>query len=266
MKIKLKSIFKLPTKPCTYCGQEVRFPYQYHKECKKIHEAGQNEVLSLTIDCVANQNNMDSLALKVDEVSIKSFISSGEKLSLVANGLDSAVDIILKGKEITTYEENYIHAFISYFTGIEEIITNYRTLAKVDQVKFLNQISRGEISNIDLGSDSPFGFNLMKSEKLIYIFPEEVAYYRVMQSGLQYESNGKLAITTKHIYYISERESFRIRFDSILNMLPNHGGIEIHKHSASDKPKIFENLDGVFFTELIHIVSNIDNNKEEAVN
>ncbi len=83
-----------------------------------------------------------------------------------------------------------------------------------------------------------------------------------MSKGLQYECRGELAVTSKHLYFVSTWDSFRIRLDVILNMHPRHGGIEIHKQSTSEKPKVFTDLDGAFFVKMIKIISYLELEKQ----
>jgi hypothetical protein len=166
------------------------------------------------------------------------------------------VDVILKSKDISSYEEEHINKLILTFNGIQEHLNQLGTLRKIEQTKLLSQIRNGKIPELNINSNHPLYNGLMKSEKLVYIFPQEVSYYRIMDKGLKFEYSGGLSITTKHMYFVSDRDSFRIRFDSIINILPKYGGVVIHKNSSSDKPKVFKNLDGEFLIELIGLISN----------
>ena len=71
---------------------------------------------------------------------------------------------------------------------------------------------------------------------------------------LKFEDYGRLALTTKHIYFSSSVESFRIKYDSIIKAIPYTDGVEIHKHSVGEKPKLFMDVDGVFLYELIKAI------------
>ena len=131
------------------------------------------------------------------------------------------------------------------------------TLTKIENVKFINNIKRGNIPNVYLQPDDPLLYKLMKSEKLFYIFPEHVHYYRIMKAGMKYESKGQLAITDRNIYYTSSVDSFRINFESISNIFKNHSGVEIHKYAVNEKPKVFKGIDAKFITQLIKSISEI---------
>ena len=253
--MKVKSFFKLPTKPCKYCGKDVKLPFQYHKECRKINKEGQNKILSLTIDCVVNLGDSETLQKKVNEISTSSYIDSYSGIKVVSVGIDKGVDIILKSKDISSYEEEHINKLILTFNGIQEHLNQLGTLIKIEQTKLLSQIRNGNIPDLNLDSNHPMLKGLMKSEKLVYIFPQEVSYYRIMDKGLKFECSGGLSVTTKHLYFVSDRDSFRIRYDSILNILPKYGGVVIHKNSSSEKPKLFKNLDGEFLIELIDLMT-----------
>ncbi len=253
--MKLKSLLKFPTKPCKYCGKDVKLPFQYHKECRKVNKEGQKEILSLTIDCIVNLGDIELLEKMIIEISSTTYINSYNKLKVISEGIDKGADIILKSKDISTDEEGHINKFIVTFNGIQEHLNKLGTLRKIEQTKILKLIRKGKIPDFNLDSNHPMIKGLMKSEKLVYIFPQEVNYYRIMKKGLQYEYSGELSITTKHLYFVSERDSFRIRYDSILNIILKYGGIVIHKNSSSEKPKVFKNLDGEFLKEMIEIIS-----------
>ena len=250
----LLSKIKLPTKPCKYCGKDVKLPFQYHKECKRINKEGINEILSLTIDCVVNLGDIELLDKTIIEISSTTYIDSYNRLQVISDGVDKGVDIILKSKEISTDEEGHVNKFIVKFIGIQEHLNQLGTLNKIEQTKLLSQIRNGNIPELNLDSNHPMLKGLMKGEKLVYVFPQEIYYYRIMNKGLQYEYSGGLSVTTKHLYFVSDRDSFRIRFDSIINILPKYGGVVIHKNSSSEKPKVFKNLDGEFLIELIDLM------------
>ena len=110
--MKIKSLLKLPTKPCKYCGKDVKLPFQYHKDCRKVNKEGQKEIVSLTIDCVVNLGDIESLNKKVTEISNKTFIDSPTRLEVISDGIDKGVDIILKSNEISSNEESHINKFI----------------------------------------------------------------------------------------------------------------------------------------------------------
>lgn len=165
------------------------------------------------------------------------------------------MEIILKSNDISSYEEGHIHKLIVLFNGVQEHLNQLGTLRKIEQTKLLSQIRKGNIPDLNLGSNHPMIKGLMKSEKVVYVFPQEVYYYRIMNKGLQFEYGGGLSVTTKHLYFVSNMDSFRIRFDSIINILPKYGGVVIHKNSSSEKPKVFKYLDGEFLIELIELVS-----------
>lgn len=254
--VNIKSIFKLPTKPCKYCGKDVKLPFQYHKECKRINKEGRSKILSLTIDCVVNLGDIELLEKTIIEISSTTYIDSYNRLKVISDGVDKGVDIILKSKDISTTEEGHVNKFIVKFNGIQEHLNQLGTLSKIEQTKLLSQIRKGNIPDLNLDSNHPMLKGLMKNEKLIYVFPQEVYYYRIMNKGLQYEYSGGLSVTTKHLYFVSDRDSFRIHYDSIINILPRYSGVVIHKNSSSEKPKVFKYLDGEFLIDLIDLISN----------
>ena len=118
--------------------------------------------------------------------------------------------------------------------------------------------------NLDLPKEET-PFNLQKSEKLIWVFKnttyreERVKKRRTHRSygvsptvyGLETAGVGILGLTTKHIYFVSSREQFRIRYDKIVTFRKLMGGIAIKQDSVNARTKHFINGEGWFTYELV---------------
>ena len=121
-------------------------------------------------------------------------------------------------------------------------------------------------------------FNLMKSEKLVWVMQEvdyietvvrrerrgsshglsiRVArgvYYRpstfrsrvIETEETVHQDTGLLGFTTKHIYFSGPRKKFRMRYDKIADFEPYGDGFSIMKDTQTAKPPAFRTGDGWF--------------------
>jgi hypothetical protein len=281
MKFKLPSLPKLPKlpkKPCIYCGEEVRYPFKKHSECSRKHSDGLKSITFETSKCLFEHGDLGQLAFTVKEVAATSFVSEDQQKERMAKGFSEAIKSMLNYK-MTKADETVISHFIEYFSELRDLIQVDKYVEKAEKIRFINQIRDGKIPTLDLMDGDPFFKNLMKGEHMVYVCPKEVRYFRRMMRAekdivtavehaanifstwsdikpqnpdqLKFEDFGSLAITTKHIYFSSVKESFRIRFDSIAKVIPYTHGVEVHKHSVGEKPKLFMDTDGTFLYELI---------------
>ncbi len=278
MKLKLPSLPKLPKKPCIYCGEEVKYPFKKHSECSRKHSEGLRSITFETSKCLVEHGDYSQLADMVKEVASSSFIPEDQQKEKMVKGFNEAMKSMLN-YNMTKADERVISHFIEYFSELRDLIQLDKYMEKAEKIKFIHQIKDGKIPTLQLMDGDPFFKNLMKSERMVYVCPKEVRYFRRMMRAekdiitavehaanifsswsdikpqnpdqLQFEDFGSLAITTKHIYFSSVKESFRIRFDSIIKVIPYTHGIEIHKHSVGEKPKLFMDTDGTFLYELI---------------
>ena len=121
-------------------------------------------------------------------------------------------------------------------------------------------------------------FNLMKSEKLVWVMQDvdyietvvrrerrgsshglsiRVArgvYYRpssfrsrvIEKEETVRQDTGLLGFTTKHIYFPGPKTKFRVRYDRIVDFEPYDDGFGIMKDNQTAKPQVFQTGDGWF--------------------
>ena len=121
-------------------------------------------------------------------------------------------------------------------------------------------------------------FNLMKSEKLVWVMDDvdyietvvrrerrgsshglsiRVAkglYYRpstfririIEKEETVHQDTGLLGFTTKHIYFSGPKKKFRLRYDKIVDFDPYDDGFGIMKDNQTAKPQAFKTGDGWF--------------------
>ena len=151
----------------------------------------------------------------------------------------------------------------------------------------LRELSEGIIPERQNVSGHPF--NLLKSEKLVWIF-DGVDYIETrtrrerrgtshgvsirIARGLYYRPStfrsrthewdedvhadtGMLGVTTKHLYFHGAKKRFRIRLDKIVSYEPFSDGIGIMRDAMTAKPQAFVGGDGWFVYNLVTNISNL---------
>jgi hypothetical protein len=63
--------------------------------------------------------------------------------------------------------------------------------------------------------------------------------------------SGLVALTTKHLYFGSSLNSFKIPYSKIVSLQTYSDGIQVQKDGVRSKPQIFRGLDGWFASNII---------------
>lgn len=70
--------------------------------------------------------------------------------------------------------------------------------------------------------------------------------YPVETTETIHVGTGPLAVTSKHLYFYSPQEAFRIRHDKIVSIAPYSDGTGVQRDAATAKPQKFITGDGWF--------------------
>ncbi len=103
-------------------------------------------------------------------------------------------------------------------------------------------------------------FNLLKSETLVWVFErteylqeqviQRCQYYSRFETPTQYAmrlvDRGMLGVTTKHIYFVGDNESFRIRYDRIVAFKEYPDGAGLNRESEQARHQKFVTGEGWF--------------------
>ena len=195
----------------------------------------------------------------------------------LVRGWETAVQGALEDGVISVDEEDALSRYLDYF-GIEQAQADrsgaLTTLAQAGAIRDLTEGTIPQRQNIQ----SRIPFNLMKSEKLVWVF-QNVAYLedvtrREMHGssrgltirvarGIYYRPStfksrvvewdetvrldtGLMGLTTKHIYFAGDTKRFRVRYDRIVAFEPYSDGIGIMREAQTAKPQTFISNDGWF--------------------
>ncbi len=73
----------------------------------------------------------------------------------------------------------------------------------------------------------------------------------VETSSLDLMDVGKLGITTKYIYFVGSKKSFRVPYKKVVNFVPYSDGIGLFRDAANAKQQVFKSGDGWFLFNLV---------------
>ena len=158
-----------------------------------------------------------------------------------------------------------------------EQLDRNEVLTKVVKAAVIREVAEGIVPNRQhIAGRLPF--NLMKSEKLVWVM-QDVDYLEVVTrrerrgsshgvsirvaKGLYYrpgtfrsrsveweetvhQDAGLLGFTTKHLYFSGGRKRFRVRYDRIVDFEPFSDGFGIMREAQTAKPQSFRTGDGWF--------------------
>ena len=218
----------------------------------------------------------------------ESGFSRADERSLLVQAWEAAVEGSLEDGVLSLDEEAALLRYLDRFgLLVAEVDRNgaHRNMVKSAAIR---ELAEGIVPE-RLGGAVDHPFNLMKSEKLVWLFGDadyietktmrerrgtshgvsiRVArglYYRpsAFRSRVhEWEENvhadtGLLGVTTKHIYFHGPRKRFRVRLDRIVSFEPYSDGIGIMRDAQTAKPQIFAVGDGWFIYNLVTNLSRI---------
>ena len=207
----------------------------------------------------------------------ESGLSDGQARSMLIRAWETAVQGALEDGVISLDEEHALSSYLHHFdlsSADVNIKGTHTTLVKAGAIR---ELAQGIIPERQRFSGRT-PFNLMKSEKLVWVF-EGVDYIetvtrrethgssqgfsiRVMR-GVYYRPStfrsrtvewdetgrvdtGLMGLTTKHIYFAGTKKRFRVRYDRIVTFEPYEDGIGIMREAQTAKPQTFITGDGWF--------------------
>ena len=207
----------------------------------------------------------------------ESTLHADEKTDVLITAWEAAVESALEDGLLTLDEENSLNRYMSHFGLTTEQLDRNRVLTQIVKSAVLRDIAEGIVPNRQNITGRP-PFNLMKSEKLVWVM-QDVDYLEVVTrrerrgsshglsirvaKGLYYrpgtfrsrsieweetvhQDSGLLGFSTKHLYFSGGRKRFRVRYDRIVDFEPFSDGFGIMREAQTAKPQSFRTGDGWF--------------------
>ena len=208
-------------------------------------------------------------------------LSASEERELLVQAWEAAVEASLEDGVLSLDEEAALLGYLNHFgLSVSDVDHNgaHRNMVKS---AIIRELAEGVVPD-RLGGSVHHPFNLMKSEKLVWLF-DGVQYIESktmrerrgtshglsirVAKGLYYRPSsfrsrvheweetvhvdtGLLGVTTEHLYFHGERKRFRVRFDKIVSFEPYNDGIGIMRDAQTAKPQMFLVGDGWFVYNL----------------
>ena len=250
------------------------------KEWRKRNVAIRDRLVTEAAQAAMATDNGRSVAVLADHLA-DSPLSPDERKSLLVTAWEAAVERSLEDGLLSIVEE---HALLRYLNRLDlspQDVGRRGAYGSMVKSAVIRDAAEGVVPN-RLGAVS-VPFNLMKSEKLVWLIKDvdylEVkvrrerrgtshgltlrvakgVYYRpsafrshtVEREETVHQDTGLLGITTKHIYFHGGRKRFRIRYDRIVSFEPYDDGVGVMREAQSATPQTFRTGDGWFAYNLV---------------
>lgn len=214
-------------------------------------------------------------------------MTPAEESRLLVQAWEAAVEGYLEDGVLSLDEEAALVRYLAHFNLRASDVNGNGAHLNMVKSAALRELSEGIVP--ERQNHSSHTFNLMKSEKLVWLF-DGVEYIETktirerrgtshgvsvrIVRGLYYRPSafrsrvheweetvlsdrGLLGVTTKHIYFHGRRKRFRVRLDKIVSFEPYSDGIGIMRDTQSAKPEIFGVGDGWFIYNLVTNLSSL---------
>ncbi len=229
------------------------------------------------------QAHLDSLSQTLPSLNI----TPGEERRLLAQAWEAAVEGSLEDGVLSLDEEAALIRYLTHFNLTVADVDGNGAHHNMVKSAVIRELAEGTVPQRQKVSGHPF--NLLKSEKLVWVF-DGVDYIETktrrerrgtshgvsirVARGLYYRPStfrsqlheweesvhadtGILGVTTKHIYFHGPKKRFRVRLDKIVSFDPYNDGIGIMRDALSAKPQVFIVGDGWFIYNLVTNISSL---------
>ncbi|MCY4465687.1 MAG: hypothetical protein OXE46_09140 [Chloroflexi bacterium] len=267
---------------CRLCGRSAGFLKKEHKECRRQHEHGKREIVSLIADAATNEGNRQRLMAYINKTASSSYLRGVALQDVMATGFEVAVERALDDHLLTEHEETALTELKDLLPVAYDAMDRNGALTRVVKSAILRDITLGLIPQRQQ-IDGVVPFNLQKSETLVWVF-QHVQYYEEktrrefvggsqgfsfrVTKGVYYRvggfkgrsvetaetvhvDTGLLGVTTKHIYFAGQAKRFRINYNKIVSFEPYSDGIGVQRDAQTAKPQSFLTDDGWFTYNLV---------------
>ena len=273
---------------CTYCGKPAGFLKKKHKECEAKFHSGTEQMVTLIEYTVTKRSDLQSLETQLKEIASQSYIPASNFNQILVKGWEEAVSKAFEDGILTEEEEAALKELKHHFSLSKQELDRNGAFTRVAKGSVLRGLLNGILPEWNLANRN-FPFNLQKTEKIVWVF-KDVKYYEQktrkhfkgghhgvsirVAKGLYYRvgafkgqpvittetvhaDTGLLGVTNKHLYFVGDQKSFRIRHDKIVSFTPYEDGLGVQRDAATAKPQIFVTGDGWFTYNLVTNVSQL---------
>ncbi len=279
---------------CTYCNQDAGFLKRQHEQCYDAHETGVARMIDMSAAAALGKRSVAGLVADLQQIASASYVPTQSLHELMAQGWISGLNSVLDERLLTGSEQTALGAYLNQFrflmSALQSVEGGVEAMERLRQAVVLRDMVNGKMPDPQLWNHVPIPFNLMKSESLVFAFPD-VRYFedktkrervggsmgtsvRVV-SGFyvrnskfrshteetevtEHVDTGVLGLTTKHIYFSGQRKKFRVRYDKIVSFDYYRDGLGITRDALTAKPQKFVvgGSRGWFTSNLVYLLAN----------
>ncbi|HIE06496.1 MAG TPA: hypothetical protein EYP64_00470 [Desulfarculaceae bacterium] len=273
---------------CRFCGKSAGFLRSAHRRCKTRHDNAVEEIITLIERYSTCRGNMPLLKRNIVKNAKNGFIRAKELSHIVAYAWEQEVETSFKKGLLTKQKEKNLTDLMKALSMSQTQLSKYAAHDKIVKGSMLRNLFSG-IHPTETNYNGVLPFNLLKSEKLIWVFQgtdylelkKRVSYAgrsqgasvrvakgvcfrgssykgeRIETEEINHADTGLFGITNKHIYFTGKTRSFRIKYGKIVSFEPLTDGIRLHRDAMTAKPQYFVTGDGWFTYNLVTNVAQL---------
>lgn len=263
---------------CTYCGESAGFLRNSHSECVERSRQAIDSIREQCIDAALGRGDLDALPDRMREALATGGgeVSDSDVRRNLADGWTHGLGAAMEDHVLTGEEKQGLNRYRRQFGITPEELNVQGQFDLFRMAVVLHSMTEdGYVPRFDRrAARAEFGrlpFNLMKSEELIWVFPdagyiEQVTrrefqgrslgasvrvtrgvYVRpgtfrggsVESKSLEQTDSGIVGLTTKHLYFAGYEKRFRVRLDRIVALDMDGTNLEFMRDTARAKPEMF---------------------------
>ena len=229
---------------CHYCRKPIYYLIHRvrgaHYKCKKAYDSGTKKIAKKIRHFCEFGKDLQKLEEEIQGIARSSYIRKININEQLIKGWESAVESLLRDGLPSILAEQNLNAVLDHFPYIRKEVHQNEGYRNLKHLPFLRDVIAGLYPSIQ-ATDNDFHFNLLNSEKMVWVF-ESVEYYQevartevevdtfdsdsnrnsrstiarqVDRTSLEMIDTGVMGLSTMHIYFAGHSRRFRIPYHRI---------------------------------------------------
>ena len=264
---------------CKYCKEPCLF--DYHLGCQMSFNKGKKEIYNYLMNVFKEFGTFDAETVRT--LCRKYYVNNQELNTIYVNAFTDAVNFYLYDNFIDNSEKRILNNYVQFTQLPRNVLNRYGAADRVLNGNILDCIiHRHIIPELNLNVKNMFlvsndetpifvFYNVNFYEEYItkgyvsktfsasvklfngmYVTPGVIDSEEVITKSMEKTSTGRMCLTDKNLYFVSNKKSIKIPYSQILNIYPKANGIIIHKDSSDFKPVAFSGIDPWIAVNLIY--------------
>jgi len=271
---------------CLYCGHSAGWFSSKHLRCIERHQKAKPAIENLVAQTMSDENKMDGLFDRVKELSLSGFLTPDERKYHSAKGIILGLEAFLDDHIISEGEYKLLESAIGQLEINAELQKSSGFTERIAKAMTLSSLTNGIIPTDIVKIPEDFPFLIQKSESVVWVFDGVSASERTTQIQYQGSSSGvsirimrgvyyrtgafkghpvevekmksmgrgALAITTKHVLFVSPKTSLKIPISKLVAIQAYENGLQIQRDGVRSKPILLSGLDVWFASNILSLL------------